>query len=574
MLKALDYKTKYKQLVDELGVILNGTEYLMRYNEFVKQFQNLSDREKIYIVVAGDWSTGKSTLIKALTDDESIGVDTDIKTDRPNIYEYNGVCIVDTPGLNSGNNEHTRLAENEIHTADRVIYCITAQQLFSQINIKKEFVAIVNRFNSEDKVILAVTKFGLEATDNENPMETLSRITSGIDSVLEENGIMGDQYDCCILSAKRYIDGIKSKNDELIEASHFREFMDIIEKPDDNNVKFLTWKKCRRQGKLIDKFISEIMEETNSKYSMEEKNCQVGIAKRKEIQERIEAAKRETISILGENILEVKSYFSVLYANKDIDENEIKDEIEKRFERCLADVGMHIDNSLSKINDITFDTFNINNEELFKTKTNKKKQSPGQLSGLFEKIHNRITFGKAGDMLGAGVEKINKLAKPVVVQKKRHLFKKNKIIMSEIGGRGTALESSLTKWFPEHGAEVSAGLGKLSAKVTKIAKYASIIGGGMDVAISIGSSVKEQYNENKQRQRQHIFLQGLYSEISEIEKLIKKEIEGRFEKISKEVDEKYIDTDSENGRLLSFLQEKRIELRKLTDDFKGAGDNE
>lgn len=96
----------------------------------------------------------------------------------------------------------------------------------------------------------------------------------------------------------------------------------------------------------------------------------------------------------------------------------------------------------------------------------------------------------------------------------------------------------------------------------------------MDVAISIGSSVKEQYNENKQRQRQHIFLQGLYSEISEIEKLIKKEIEGRFEKISKEVDEKYIDTDSENGRLLSFLQEKRIELRKLTDDFKGAGDNE
>lgn len=501
MLKALDYKTKYKQLVDELGVILNGTEYLMRYNEFVKQFQNLSDQEKIYIVVAGDWSTGKSTLIKALTDDESIGVDTDIKTDRPNIYEYNGVCIVDTPGLNSGNNEHTRLAENEIHTADRVIYCITAQQLFSQINIKKEFVAIVNRFNSEDKVILAVTKFGLEATDNENPMETLSRITSGIDSVLEENGIMGDQYDCCILSAKRYIDGIKSKNDELIEASHFREFMDIIEKPDDNNVKFLTWKKCRRQGKLIDKFISEIMEETNSKYSMEEKNCQVRIAKRKEIQERIEAAKRETISILGENILEVKSYFSVLYANKDIDENEIKDEIEKRFERCLADVGMHIDNSLSKINDITFDTFNINNEELFKTKTNKKKQSPGQLSGLFEKIHNRITFGK-------------------------------------------------------------------------IAKYASIIGGGMDVAISIGSSVKEQYNENKQRQRQHIFLQGLYSEISEIEKLIKKEIEGRFEKISKEVDEKYIDTDSENGRLLSFLQEKRIELRKLTDDFKGAGDNE
>lgn len=571
MLKALDYKIKYKLLADELGEILNETEYVMRYNQFAEQFKNISDREKIHIVVAGDWSTGKSTLIKALTDDESIGVDTDIKTDRPNIYEYNGVCIVDTPGLNSGNDEHTRLAENEINNADRVIYCITAQQLFSQINIKKEFVAIVNQFDFENKVILAVTKFGLEATDDEDPVSTLIRITSDVDSVLEENGVMSDQYDCCIISAERYINGIRSQNDELVEASYFRAFMDMIEKPDDNNTEFLTWKKCRHQGELIDKFISEIMDEISSIYSMEKKNDQIRIAKRKEIQEKIEAARGEAIHILKMKSSETKSFFyDMLYADRDIDENEIKDKVERQFERCLTEVSSYIDKSLSQINEVSFDILNINNDVSFKTETNKKKQR----SGLFKMFHNTEIFGKAGDKLGAGVERINELAKPVVVQNKRHLFKEDEKIMSEAGGKGTILHNILTKKFPKHGEQISAKLGKLSDKMARVGKYAFIVGEVIDVTISIGSSVKEQCDENKNRQKRYFFRRDLLNEIMEIEKLIKKEIEDQFEKISKEVDEKYIDTDSVNGRLLSSLQKKRIELRKLIDDFNEVGNNE
>ena len=103
---------------------------------------------------------------------------------------------------------------------------------------------------------MAVTKFGLEETNDGDPLETLSRINSDIEDVLAENGIEHDQYSSCIFSAQRYIDGIKSKNNDLIEASYFREFMDTIEQPNDNPAGILTWKKCRHQGELINKFIS------------------------------------------------------------------------------------------------------------------------------------------------------------------------------------------------------------------------------------------------------------------------------------------------------------------------------
>jgi hypothetical protein len=89
------------------------------------------ERSTPRMVVTGQFSSGKSSLVRALTDGAAdVVIDSDIATDEVTEYTWDGaVTLIDTPGVQAGVREHDRLAEEAISTADFVLFVITVDLL-------------------------------------------------------------------------------------------------------------------------------------------------------------------------------------------------------------------------------------------------------------------------------------------------------------------------------------------------------------------------------------------------------------------------------------------------------------
>lgn len=90
--------------------------------------RHLADPDKkVYIVFAGEYSAGKSSILKALTGLD-IKIGGGITTDRLQEIDWNDMILVDTPGIDSEKRpDHDAITYEALARADLIIYVITNQ---------------------------------------------------------------------------------------------------------------------------------------------------------------------------------------------------------------------------------------------------------------------------------------------------------------------------------------------------------------------------------------------------------------------------------------------------------------
>jgi len=106
-----------------------------KVQELAKTFPKTLAGERVpRVVVAGQYSAGKSTLLKALTGLESIEVGEAITTDRPHRYQWEGIELVDTPGIETSlRPDHDALSYQEIAAADLILFVISNELMDEHI---------------------------------------------------------------------------------------------------------------------------------------------------------------------------------------------------------------------------------------------------------------------------------------------------------------------------------------------------------------------------------------------------------------------------------------------------------
>lgn len=99
---------------DEIRTIIaesNNEKLSQLCDDFYSKYSAITDQDKIKLVMCGEWSTGKSTIVKALTGIKDIKIGEDVTTTEVHEYKYDDFYIVDTPGFNICDDSHTNIAK-------------------------------------------------------------------------------------------------------------------------------------------------------------------------------------------------------------------------------------------------------------------------------------------------------------------------------------------------------------------------------------------------------------------------------------------------------------------------------
>lgn len=82
----------------------------------------------IRILMLGQYSAGKSAILRCLTGLTDIPVGAGVVTDRSTAYDWHGHQLIDTPGVRAGvHHEHDLIAQEALRLADVVVFLVTVE---------------------------------------------------------------------------------------------------------------------------------------------------------------------------------------------------------------------------------------------------------------------------------------------------------------------------------------------------------------------------------------------------------------------------------------------------------------
>ena len=180
-------------------------------------------RENGILTVAfvGQYNAGKSTTISALTGRRDIRIDSDIATDKTANYDWNGIKLIDTPGLFTDRKDHDEITYEAINKADLLVFCLT-YMLFDSVTAEN-FKKLAYEKGYRWKMMLVINKMSDEAGEEG---QKILNYRKSISEALKPYSL--DEFPVCFIDAKDYCEGVDEEEDFLVEVSRFQTFIEAL----------------------------------------------------------------------------------------------------------------------------------------------------------------------------------------------------------------------------------------------------------------------------------------------------------------------------------------------------------
>ncbi len=128
----------------------------------------------ISLAFIGQYNAGKSSLIRALTGTTDVVVDANVATDQVVEVPWQGLRLIDTPGVQAGRPEHDHITESAIASADLLVFVVTAD-LFDA-TIADYFREVVVDRGRGGECLLVVNKSSQDAGTRETKLAAISEV--------------------------------------------------------------------------------------------------------------------------------------------------------------------------------------------------------------------------------------------------------------------------------------------------------------------------------------------------------------------------------------------------------------
>lgn len=184
--------------------------------------QSIFDSNKpVSLVFAGQYSAGKSTILKVLTGIKDIAIGAGITTQEAHVYDWNGIEVIDTPGIHTTlRPDHDEISYQAIADADMLVYVVT-QELFDDF-IGQNFRRLLLEKDKAGEMILIVNKMadiGNTIENQETKLKDLEKVTSPYTPA---------QLRTVFVDAESYLDSLSEEDTEIAEELRERSNYDAL----------------------------------------------------------------------------------------------------------------------------------------------------------------------------------------------------------------------------------------------------------------------------------------------------------------------------------------------------------
>ncbi len=222
--RATSIGKQFKQACLDLDQLLAGIEdkkataLRQDLRSSVKEYKQ---QGSLNIAFVGQYSAGKSTIISALTGQRDIHIDTDIATDKTTAYNWNGVRLIDTPGLFTDREDHDEITYKAIDKADLLVFCLT-HMLFDNITVAN-FKTLAYDKGYGWKMMLVVNKMSAEAGEESDKIASYRK---SLAVALAPQDL--SDFPVCFIDAKDFCEGVDDGDEFLREISQFDSFTQAL----------------------------------------------------------------------------------------------------------------------------------------------------------------------------------------------------------------------------------------------------------------------------------------------------------------------------------------------------------
>lgn len=170
------------QWLERGQVLLDRTETVLKAAPFdkVREFVQRLPREvappdeSVQVVFAGQYSAGKSSILKALTGREDIEIGGGITTQQVQQLDWNGIKVADTPGVHTElRPDHDETTYEAISKADLLVFVVT-NELFDS-HVAEHFRKLAIEREKAHEMLLVVNKMQRCAEGNTTAAQEVIR---------------------------------------------------------------------------------------------------------------------------------------------------------------------------------------------------------------------------------------------------------------------------------------------------------------------------------------------------------------------------------------------------------------
>lgn len=218
------YQERLGRLEAKTRALLKETNNTELTRKMDSELASLQDRKELRLAFVGQYSSGKSTIISALTGRKDIKIDANVATDHVSEYKWNNIVLMDTPGILAGKVEsHDESTKAALKECDLIFYVLTSQ-LFDDV-LFNNFIDLAYNQHFADKMFIVVNKMGMESGEFD---QLVDNYTISLEKIFSERGYELKNFPLAFIDAADYMDGIDKNDNEFVQLSNFEHFIDML----------------------------------------------------------------------------------------------------------------------------------------------------------------------------------------------------------------------------------------------------------------------------------------------------------------------------------------------------------
>ena len=400
-------KNEYIKIQDEVKKYSDGIASADELDSFAKHISAKLADFNPSIMIYGTYNAGKSTLLNALFGKEEMAKTGDSpETAEVHGYEYNGVVIYDTPGINAPI-EHEDVTKEHLDKCEIILFVMSNDGSLEEEYIYNKISEIVKA--NKPIIIVLNNKRGTELNSNE-AIEEINKVNINLSKIGDKHGIdkIENKVGLCMINARTALKGKVENKSLLLKGSNIGQLEVML---DDILVQSGSSEVINALNNYIQKFVNNVIERTDNKIDIKE------LQKIEELITYLEKSKQSS-DIKLKNIVSKQMPILTDELSSSILEGTTKNNINSLIEEYYRKITQQIEtevhniesNLKTKIDDFCIEIKNLNPEyaDLGETEQHKESNEPSTLDGLASKALEKL---KDQNVIKEGVEQTLKMAK-------------------------------------------------------------------------------------------------------------------------------------------------------------------